>query len=99
MILGRPIPNTKGQHESVQLEHISMMTSSKGNIFRATDHLCGEFTDTQWIPHTKASDTELWCFFLVCVWINGWVNNREAGDLRRYRAHYDVNVMTNDFQS
>ena len=24
---------------------------------------------------------------------NGWVNNREAGDLRRQRAHYDVNVM------
>ena len=23
----------------------------------------------------------------------GWVNNREAGDLRRYRAHYDVTVM------
>ena len=24
---------------------------------------------------------------LICVWINGWVNNGEAGDLRRYRAH------------
>ena len=32
-------------------------------------------------------------FSLICVWINGWVNNREAGDLRRYRAHYDVIVM------
>ena len=30
---------------------------------------------------------------LICVWINCWVNNREAGDLRRYRAHYDVSVM------
>ena len=28
-------------------------------------------------------------FSLICVWINGWVNNREAGDLRRYRAQYD----------
>ena len=26
--------------------------------------------------------------------LNGWVNNREAGDLRRYRAHYDVTVMS-----
>ena len=38
-----------------------------------------------------------WCgalmFSLICVWINGWVNNREAGDLRRHRAHYDVTVM------
>ena len=32
-------------------------------------------------------------FSLICVWINGWVNNREAGDLRRYRAHHDVSVM------
>ena len=32
-------------------------------------------------------------FSLVCVWINDWVNSREAGDLRRYRAHYDVHVM------
>ena len=32
-------------------------------------------------------------FALICVWINDWVNNREAGDLRRNRAHYDVIVM------
>ena len=32
-------------------------------------------------------------FSLIYVWINGWVNNREAGDLRRHRSHYDVNVM------
>ena len=32
-------------------------------------------------------------FSLICVWINGWVNNREAGYLRRYRAHYDDTVM------
>ena len=30
---------------------------------------------------------------LICAWINGWVNNRKAGDLRIYRAHYDVTVM------
>ena len=33
-------------------------------------------------------------FSLVCVWINAWVNNREAGDLRRHRTHYDVIVMS-----
>ena len=32
-------------------------------------------------------------FSLICVWINDWVNNRKAGDLRRYRCHYDVIVM------
>ena len=38
------------------------MTSSHGNIFRVTGHLCGEFTGHRWIPLTKASDAELWCF-------------------------------------
>ena len=32
-------------------------------------------------------------FSLIFVWINGWVSNCEADDLRRYRAHYDVSVM------
>ena len=32
-------------------------------------------------------------FSLICVWINGWVNSRKAGDLRHYRGHYDVSVM------
>ena len=70
-----------------------MMTSSNGNIFRVTGHLCGEFPGPRWIPHTKASDAELGCFLWSVPWINGWVNNREAGDLRRHRAHYDVIVV------
>ena len=44
-----------------------------------------------WIPRTKASDALV--FSLIYAWINGWVNNREAGNLRRHRAHYDVIVM------
>ena len=32
-------------------------------------------------------------FSLICVWLNGWVNNREADDLRRHQALYDVTVM------
>ena len=38
-----------------------------------------------------------WCgalmFSLICIWKNSWISNHEAGDLRRYRAHYDVIVM------
>ena len=41
---------------------LSMMTSSNWNIFRVTGPLCGEFTGHRWIPRTKASDAELWCF-------------------------------------
>ena len=47
-------------------------------------------------PH-KASDAELWCFSLIWVWINGWVTNREAGDLRSHRARCDVIVMMTQF--
>ena len=36
-------------------------------------------------------------FSLICTWINDWVNNCEAGDLRRHPGHYDVTVMTIKF--
>ena len=39
------------------------MTSSNGNIFRVTGHLCGEFTGPRWIPRTKASDASFDVFF------------------------------------
>ena len=38
-------------------------------------------------------------FSLICAQINCWVNNREAGDLRRLRTHYDVIVMWSLFVS
>ena len=47
------------------LSHIAdqhMMTSSNGNIFCVTGHLCREYTGPRWVPLTKASDAELWCF-------------------------------------
>ena len=55
LLFAGTLPSHKGQ---------SMMTSSNGNILRVTDHLCGEFTGRRWIPRTKASDAELWCFLL-----------------------------------
>ena len=35
-------------------------------------------------------------FSLICARTNDWVNNREAGALRRHRAHYDVTVIIPD---
>ena len=72
----------------------NMMTSSNGNIFGVTGPLCGEFTRHRWIPLTKASDVEYWCFLWSAPWINDSVNNRETGDLRRHLTHYDVTVMS-----
>ena len=35
-------------------------------------------------------------FSLIYDWIKNWVNNREAGELRRHCGHYDVIVMISD---
>ena len=59
-----------------------MMTSSNGNFFA--------FTDRRWIPPQRPGTR---MFSLNCAWTNGWVNNRDTGDLRRHRTHYDVSVM------
>ena len=32
-------------------------------------------------------------FSLIGAWTGGWVNNRDAGDLRRYDTHYDATVL------
>ena len=73
--------------------YIYMVTSLNENIFRVTGHLCGEFPGHRWIPLTKAGSFML---SLICAWTNGWVNNRDAGDLTRHRAHHDVTVMNYD---
>ena len=60
----------------------------KWKIFRVTGPLSGEFTGHRWIPRKGPL-----MFSLICAWIDGWVNNHEAGNLRRHRAYYDVIVM------
>ena len=69
---------------------IFMMTSSNGNLFRVTGHLCGEFTGLRWIPRTKASDAGLWCFLWHVPdkrlskqsW--GWWSETQSGSLWRH---------------
>ena len=52
----------------------------------------GEFPAQR--PVTRSFD-----FFFISVWINSWVNDRKVGDLRCYRAHYDVIVMSNELHT
>ena len=80
------ITSVKWFLSSCRLLHDFMMTSSNGNIFRVTGHLCGNSPHNgQWRGALMLS--------LIFARITGWVNNGEAGDLRRHRAHYDVTVM------
>ena len=71
---------------------VFMITSSNGNIFRVTGHMCGEFTGNRWIPAQSQWRRAL-IFSLICAWLNGWVNICEAGDLRHHRAHYGIIVL------
>ena len=72
---------------------VFMKTSSNGNIFRATGPLEGESTGDRWIPLTKDQWRGALMFSLICACTNGWDNDRDASDLRRHSAHYDVTVM------
>ena len=71
-----------------------MMTSSNGSIFRVTVPLCGEFTGHRGeFPAQRPVTGSFDVFFDLRL--NKQLNkNGEAGDLRRYRAHCDVIVMT-----
>ena len=72
-----------------------MMASSNGNIFRDTGPLVGESTGHGWISPHKGQWLWALMFSLICIWTNGWTNSWDAGDFRRYRAHYDVTEMVN----
>ena len=66
-----------------------MMTSLDGNIFLRY------WSFMRWpvnSPHKGQWRGDL-IFSLVCDWMDGWVNDREADELRRHRIHYEVIVM------
>ena len=73
--------------------HLRMMTSSNGNIFRVTGHLCGGIHRAPMNSPHKGQWHGALVFSWICAWIICWVNNGDAGDLRRHRTHYDVTVM------
>ena len=78
-------------HQDVWTKH-NMVTSPNGNI-SASLALCeGNPLAIGGFPPQKPVTRSL-MFSLICTWTNGWVNNRNAGDLRRHRDHYNVAIM------
>ena len=69
------------------------MASSNGNISVLLALCAGNSQITGEFPAHKSQWRGALMFSLIYTGINGWVNNLEAGDLRRHRAHYDVIVM------
>ena len=80
--------------------HWRMMTSSDGNIFHVTGPLWGEFTSLWWIPPTKASDAELWCFFFYLRLNKGlckqtrrrWFETPSRSLWRHYNGHWKMSL-------
>ena len=50
-------------------------------------------TGHRWIPITKASDAELWCFLWSGLEQTVKKDNQDAGDLRSQRANYGITRM------
>ena len=78
---------------------VFMMTSSNGNMFRVTGFCAGNSPVTAGTSPVTGEFpyTDQWrgalMFSLIYAWTNGWVNNQDAGELKRHRAYYDVTVM------
>ena len=68
------------------------MTSSNG-FFAALLAICAGNSPVPVNSPHKGQWRGVLMFSLIFVWINGLVNNHEAGDLRHYRVHCDVIVM------
>ena len=47
-------------------------------------------------PHKGQCHWDL-MFSLICAWIKGWVNNRDADDLRRHSAHYGMKCNAREY--
>ena len=80
------------QSQHKEASFFSMTTSSDGNISALLALRVGIRRSPENSPHKGQWHGAL-MFSLICAWTKGWVNNREAGDLRRHRTHYDVSVM------
>ena len=49
-----------------------------------------EFPTQRWLGALWLGDL---LFSFICAWTNGWINNRDAEDFSRHRAHLDVTVF------
>ena len=70
-----------GHDGVIKWKYFALLALCAGN-----SPVTGEFPTQR--PVTRGFDV-----FFDVTWMNGWVNNRDAGDLRPHRAQYDVTVM------
>ena len=81
------------QHQGAQVNLIHSWRRHQMKTFSALLVLCVGIHRSPVNSPCRGQWRGILIFSLICAWINGWVNNREASDLRRHRSHYDVIVM------
>ena len=94
-IHGFELPLSTRQHPSKWLE-ISWNLASHVVFRNHDDVIIWKHFPHYW-PFVRGIHRSQWhgalMFSLISTWINGWVNNREAGDLRCLHVHYDIIAM------
>ena len=76
-------------HTAYPLNYAHMMTLSNGNFFTLLALYAGNSPVTGEFPSQRPVRRSFDALFDVRL-NKGWVNTRDAGDLRRHRSHYDV---------
>ena len=81
-----------------------MMTSSNGNIFRVTGHLCGEFTGPRWIPAPRPVTLSFDVFFdlrpnkrLSKQWWGWWFETPSSPLWRHCNEIWQSSTCSDDF--
>ena len=80
-----PIHHKKKRQNKIWWRHQIETFSALLAFCAGNSPVTGEFP-------AQSAVTRSFDIFFICAWINAWANNREAGDLRRHRAHYEVIV-------
>ena len=102
----RPISNHNKTHHIMQvmcmihvlgmaqlLEHVNTWWRQQLETFSALLALCEGNHRSPVVSSHKGQSRGGLMFNFICAWTNGWANNRDAGDSKRHRVHYDVTVM------
>ena len=89
----KSVSNKPQQHNTDGRAILRMYSISMGCDFLPKPHTASHDDVIKWknSPHKGQWRGSL-MFSIICTRIDGWVNYREAGDLRRHHAHYDVIV-------
>ena len=85
-----PIERPKWHFVSLHAESSLMLCSQ---LLYHDDAMKWKHFPRYWPFCVQRPVTRMLMFSLICAWIKAWVKNREAGNLRHHRAHYDVIVM------